>query len=76
MELTKEQKEFLIDSIVEDMAQMLIDDTKCKIADALDIIYNSETYEKLCDFSTGLASQSAAYNYAVLQYELKNGKVA
>lgn len=68
--------DFVIDSIVEDMAQMLMEDTKCSVTAALDIIYNSETYEKLCDIETGLYLQSAGYNYSFLQHELKFGKVA
>jgi len=72
---TKVEKDFIIDSLVEDMAQMLMEDTKCDISEALDMIYNSETYDKLCDYSTNIFTQSAAYNYAILQHELKYGKV-
>jgi len=73
--LTQVQKDFIIDSLTEDMAQMLMDDTKCTIKKALNTIYNSETFEKLCDSETGLLTQSAAYNYSILQHELKYGKI-
>jgi len=72
---TKSQKDFIVDSIVEDMAQMLMEDTQCGITEALDIIYNSETYDKLCDYSTNVFTQSAAYNYSILQHEQKYGKI-
>ena len=41
----------------------------------LDIIYNSQTYDKITDLSTGLYFQSSGYNYDILKHELTYGKV-
>jgi hypothetical protein len=59
-----------------DLAVMLVEDYQISIPEALDILYNSETYEKLQDPRTGLYFQSPVYVYDFLQQELKNGKIA
>ena len=59
-----------------DLAVMLVEDYQISIPEALDILYNSETYEKLQDTRTGLYFQSPVYVYDFLQNELKNGKIA
>ena len=66
---------FLIDSLVEDMAKYLMEEKGVSMIDALDTIYNSQTYEKITDLSTGLYFQSSDYNYNLLQHEMKYGKV-
>jgi hypothetical protein len=66
---------FLIDSLVEDMAKYLMEEKSLSLIDALDTIYNSQTYEKITDLSTGLYFQSSDYNYNLLQHEMKYGKV-
>lgn len=66
---------FLIDSLVEDMAKYLMEEKSLSLIDALDTIYNSQTYEKITDLSTGLYFHSSDYNYNLLQHEMKYGKV-
>lgn len=65
----------MIDSLVDDMAKYLIEDDGLSIMEALDIVYNSQTYEKINDLSTGLYFQSSGYNYDMLKHELKYGKI-
>jgi len=66
---------FLIDSLVEDMAKYLMEEKSLSLIYALDTVYNSQTYEKITDLSTGLYFQSSDYNYNLLQHEMKYGKV-
>ena len=68
--------EYMNECMVRDLAVMLIEDYEISIPEALDILYNSETYEKLQDARTGLYFQSPIYVYDFLQHELKNGKIA
>ena len=42
---------------------------------ALDMYYNSETFERLSDPSTGLYYQSPGYVYDYLRNELTTGKM-
>ena len=44
-------------------------------AEALDLIYNSQLYEKILDLETGLYYQSAGYNYELLKSEIEYGKI-
>ncbi|MBQ6769018.1 MAG: hypothetical protein IJP46_10220 [Prevotella sp.] len=71
--MSKEQK-FLVESMIDDVSRYLIDDMGISILEALDIVYNSEFYDKLEDLETGLYYQSPAYCYEYLKHELKYGK--
>lgn len=73
--MSTEQK-FLIESMIDDIARYLIEENNMSILEALDIVYNSELYEKLVDLETGLYCQSPAYCYEYLKHELKYGKIA
>lgn len=66
--------EYMNECMTRDLAVMLVEDYQISIPEALDILYNSETYEKLQDTRTGLYFQSPVYVYDFLQNELKNGK--
>jgi len=68
--------EYMNECMARDLAVMLVEDYHISIPEALDIFYNSETYEKLQDARTGLYFQSPVYVYDFLQNELKNGKIA
>ena len=41
----------------------------------MSLIYNSKTFELLQNPATGLCTESSAYNYDLLESELKNGKI-
>jgi hypothetical protein len=62
--------------MIRDLAVMLVEDLQISIPEALNILYNSETYEKLQDERTGLYFQSPVYVYDFFQKELKNGKLS
>ena len=73
--MRSEKIKFLIDNLVDDMARYLVEDKGISMIEALDIVYNSQTYEKINDLATGLYYQSSGYNYDMLKHELKYGKV-
>ena len=62
--------------MVRDLAMMLIGKYNITLAEALDMLYNSETYEKLQNPRTGLYFQSPVYVFDFLQRELEQGKIA
>ena len=68
--------QYMNECMMRDLAVMLIDEYKISLAEALDILYNSETYEKLQDPETGLYFQSPVYVFDFLQKELRQGKIA
>ena len=69
------KQSFLVEGIVSDMTKWLMEDRSVSLTDALGIIYNSQTFEKLQNSATGLYSESSAYNYDILISELENGKI-
>lgn len=69
------KQEFLVEGIVSDMALWLVQEQGLTLEQALSCIYNSKTFEKLQTPSTGLCTESSAYNYDFLLSELKNGKI-
>lgn len=74
--LTPEQIQLLKDDLSVELSGFLMDDFHYNPQEAIDVLYTSETFERLQDNSTGLYYQSAGYVYSFLQNELRNAKVA
>lgn len=70
-----EQTKFLIDSLVEQLALWAMKDYSLSMTEALQLVFNSQLYDKVVDLDTGLYYQSAAYNYGLLKHELVYGKI-
>ena len=66
---------FMIEELVRELALRLMDDWGMTMKQALDTVYNSETYTKVLDLRTGLYSQSTAYVYSILETEILTGKL-
>ena len=73
--MTKETK-FLLDTLTKNLVLKVMEEFGYSITDAMDVVYNSQLYEKVLDLETGLYYQSAGYNYDLLHNELLTGKVA
>ena len=73
--MTKETK-FLLDTLTKNLVLKVMEEFGYSITDAMDVVYNSQLYEKVLDLETGLYYQSAGYNYDLLRNELLTGKVA
>lgn len=67
--------EYMKEAMAADLAELLSNDLELTILEALDILYNSETYLKLSDPNTGLYFQSTLYVYSYLQQEISTGKI-
>ncbi|MDO5341474.1 MAG: hypothetical protein Q4F69_03365 [Bacteroidia bacterium] len=67
--MSKEQI-FITDTLLSGVVNLIIENKNVSIQEALNILYNSETYKKIIDTETGLYIQSADYNYEVLEEEL------
>lgn len=73
--LTPEQKQLLKDELSVEIAGLLMDDYKYSPEEAIDVLYTSETFDRLQDDATGLYYQSPGYVYSFLQNELKTARV-
>ena len=49
-----EQTKFLIDSLVEQLALWAMRDYRLSMVEALQLVFNSQLYEKVIDLETGL----------------------
>ncbi|MBQ8656633.1 MAG: hypothetical protein IJ527_06250 [Prevotella sp.] len=66
----------MIDNVVKEITKLLMRDRGMAMREALDLVYNSQFYEKLEDLDTGLYYQSPLYNYEFLKHEIIYGKIA
>ena len=66
---------YMTESISTDLIVLLMDDFGMDMKSAFDSLYNSETYVKLIDASTGLYFQSSGYVYSYLKREITTGKL-
>ena len=63
--------------LVKNLALLLMErDKALSLSDALAIVFNSETYQKIMNDKAGLYYQSARYVFSFLDEELKNGKIS
>ena len=67
-----EKLNYLVEGIIQDLIRYLIEDNNITIGEAMDIVYNSRTFEKLNDLETHLYYESSAYVYEMLKEELQN----
>ena len=63
------------EALAVDLAELIAKDFDMTITEALDAMYGSDTYSKLCDPNTGLYFQSSQYVYSFLKNELLTAKL-
>ena len=68
--------EYQIECTTRDLADKLVEDFSMTVPEALRVVYNSETYEKLINPKTGLYFQSPLYVYDFLKNEVLTGKMS
>lgn len=72
MSETEEMK----NEMARDLASLLMDkDSALSMEQALNMVFNSETYQKLLNDKTRLYYQSVGYVFSYLQQELWTGKI-
>ena len=74
--MTTSDFNYIKEAVTADLAELLAQDFEMSITEALDTLYGSETYTKLCDPATGLYFQSTQYIYSFLKNELATGQLA
>ena len=69
--IAQNQKEFLINRIVDKLTEFLVIDSNVNLTDALKVVYNSKVYQQLQDSDCGLYAQSPSYIYELLREEIR-----
>ena len=73
MALTDEQIEMMKEDLSAELIELLMKDWHYSQIEALEVLYNSDTFDRLPDKRTGWYYQSAGYVYSFLQQELTMG---
>lgn len=73
--LSPEQIQIMKDDITTELVEKLMSDFHYNMPDALDVLYTSETFDRLQDNETGLYYQSPGYVYSFLQGEVREGRI-
>lgn len=76
MRLTAAQIEFMIEELSSEIIQMLMEEWNCDMMQAMDMYYNSDTFDRLSNPATGLYYQSAGYVFDYLKKEITTGRIA
>lgn len=74
MKLNEKQIKAMQEELCIELAQILVDEWNYDIEEALTVLYNSETFERLNNPATGLYYQSAGYIYDFLRNEMTTGR--
>ena len=67
--------EFQIECLSAELVEMLMEKYGWDIRQALDELYGSETYRRLCDPACGLYYESPLYVFSYLENEIETGVV-
>ena len=73
--IKQEQIQFLIEEMTREIIIYLMQDFGYDMDKAFEILYNSDTFERLNNIQSGLYYQSSGYVYSFLKEELLTGKV-
>ena len=68
--IAQNQKEFLINRIIDKLTEFLVIDSSIDLTDALKVVYNSKVYQQLQDSEGDLYVQSPSYIYELLKQEM------
>lgn len=71
------EKTEMIADMVKNLALLLLErDPELTMEEALSMVFNSDTYQKITDEKTQLYFQSPRYVFSFLEKELRTGKLA
>ena len=74
--IPQQQRNFLINHIVDKLTEFIIKDNNIDITSALKIVYQSKVYQLILDIDGDLYSQSPSYIYDLLKSEINNNEVS
>ncbi len=69
--MTKQEQ--LVEYQIQDIIEYIVTDIQIEYDKAMQIFYNSQTFDKLTDIETGLYLESPAYVYGLFQDERNFG---
>ena len=70
-----DKKKQMIEYMVQDLIEIISETHNLEYENAMNLLYNSQIYNKLLDIETGLYRESPAYVYGLLQDEFNFGHI-
>ena len=70
-----DKKKQMIEYMVQDLIEIISETQNLEYENAMNLLYNSQIYNKLLDIETGLYRESPAYVYGLLQDECNFGHI-
>lgn len=67
--------QFQIECLSTQLVELIMNKYGWDMKKALDILYTSDTYRRLCDEECGLYYESPVYVFSYLQNEIENGEI-
>lgn len=67
--------QFLKEGLIADLVDRVMADYNLDMEQAIDVVYSSDTFQKLSDPTTALYKEGPAYVYSFLNDELRKGKI-
>lgn len=74
--MTEAEITYMKTFITKQLILLLMEKENISVQEAVDTLYNSETFQKLSNTDTGLYFQSPRYVFDYLNEELKTGKIS
>lgn len=71
--MTKQEQ--LIEYMTQDLIELIALQFKVEYDEAMNMLYNSQTFDKLSDMETGLYRESPSYVYGIFEDELNYGRI-
>lgn len=65
----------LVEYNIQDIIEYIVKDLQMEYDKAMQLFYNSQTFDKLIDVDTGLYLESSAYVYTLFQDEINFGSL-
>ena len=72
--MVKEGLNYLVTRTTQELVKIVSEENNIPVEEAMDIVYNSQTFGLLCDLETHLYYESPAYVYEILKEELEKNK--
>ena len=69
------KQELIVEYSIQDIVEYMVMDLQIEYDAAMQLFYNSHTFDKLADIETGLYLESPAYVYGILQDERNFGRL-
>lgn len=74
--MTEAEITYMKTFVTKQLILLLMEKENISVQEAVDTLYNSETFQKLSNTDTGLYFQSPRYVFDYLNEELKTGKIS